>query len=69
MMAKTHDLKPCPFCGGEAWKTVWRNAELKTMYKISCLNEECNIQPFTDYVTDEETVVKDWNRRANDANA
>ena len=64
-MSKT-ELKPCPFCGGKAWKTTCRNAELKPMYQISCPNEECNIQPYTNYSTDEETLVKEWNRRAND---
>ena len=60
------DLKPCPFCGGKAWKTVWRNADLKPMYQISCPNEECSIQPFTDYWVDEDYVVREWNRRAGD---
>ena len=61
------ELKPCPFCGSKAWRTVWYNAALKPMYKISCPNEACGIQPFTDYVTDEEVVVKEWNRRVDDA--
>lgn len=60
------DLKPCPFCGGKACKTTIFNSNKKTYYQISCPDEDCSIQPFTDYRTEEEVVIQEWNRRAND---
>lgn len=53
------ELKPCPFCGGEA-----RRFESKTFgHGISC--KKCGIK--TDYWASKGAATKAWNRRADDA--
>lgn len=69
------DLKPCPFCGGEALLMLQNNG---------CWNVECNtclartkaympknVNPWEAYDAIQTAVnkaVDDWNRRANDEN-
>lgn len=55
-------LKPCPFCGGEA---VLRheNSEMGRTHRIYCLNEDCPIEPRTHWYWREEQAIEAWNRR------
>lgn len=52
------NLKPCPFCGGEA--LVRRTMEEEMM--IECDNSQCLIRPRTPWVSEEE-AIESWNRR------
>ena len=60
-------LKPCPFCGGEAFAfmgteaLVWRQMEEEMM--IECKNTQCLIRPRTPW-TSKEKAIEAWNRRA-----
>lgn len=66
-MSKT-DLKPCPFCGGEAKYSV--NAQtLNTQAQCSA----CNVTMKKRFIAHprvkallEELIAESWNRRAND---
>lgn len=55
-MCNNTELKPCPFCGG--------NAEMKsyTMFWVVC--DDC-LSETTVYSTEEE-AIEAWNRRATD---
>ena len=55
------ELKPCPFCGGEAEMYQYRY-NFRYHFKARC-NNDCQIRPTTlDYSTEEE-AAKVWNRR------
>ena len=54
------ELKPCPFCGGEA--LVKRN--FYGNYYIACNNENCLCVVFTIVFTRKSEAVNAWNRRA-----
>lgn len=49
------ELKPCPFCGGEA--------EIRgvTIFWVQC--KDCHVETLAE--DDEETVIKTWKRREN----
>lgn len=66
---KTPELKPCPFCGSRPTVNTWGNPNGKVMYQVLCDSAACAIQPMTDYHTNEESIVREWNRRAKDENA
>ena len=75
------ELKPCPFCGGEAKvfhipendtakcqqhpNWMWKNPG---MYVVGCHTSECigNINNCAMYFFSEERAAKTWNRRAAD---
>lgn len=66
--SKTPDLKPCPFCGGEAKyneaKSYAANNGLHVIWhEIECLKCGANIHDGADF----ETAVKEWNARHNPA--
>ena len=50
------DLKPCPFCGGEA--TIFPYLELGNLHMVKCRN--CNISRVG---KSEGEAVKEWNNR------
>ena len=55
------ELKPCPFCGGEA-KISAENFGAK--YFVRCINiKNCLVRPFTISYSTEEEAVNAWNRR------
>ena len=58
------DLKPCPFCGGEAksWATPAEDHEtgdIYSLYFVQC--SQC--QNKTSYSKESEWAEADWNRR------
>lgn len=58
--AATDDLKPCPFCGGNARLTVWT----PTAASVSCIMCSAHFNTYT-----EAEAIKAWNRRADDGRA
>ena len=77
----SEELKPCPFCGGEAYTKVVSRDHMQTAYSIGaevgC--EKCNfyMQGETVFAVDEfmnvkmvsegvQHMIENWNRRAND---
>ena len=54
------ELKPCPFCGGEAMIIVLPHARKRF---VKCKNQCC--EQNTNFNTREE-AIEAWNRRAND---
>ena len=64
------ELKPCPFCGSEAW-IIRTNDNKKRPYvqcKFGCFREpKCPVSHLVtwDYRTEEE-AVEAWNRRMSD---
>ena len=53
------ELKPCPFCGGEA--KVFGNYE-DTNYHVNCTNDECGCCWVANYETEEE-AIEAWKGR------
>ena len=60
-MGEGVELKPCPFCGGEAKKSFYGGQ--RRMFLCSCTACEASL-PWRDT---EAAAVADWNRRACDA--
>lgn len=63
---KKNELKPCPFCGGEAKLTIvpwcFKSGSSSSGWFVKCLN--CDVsQPA--YMSDHD-AVEAWNRRVND---
>ena len=57
----SEELKPCPFCGGEAGVEICGDG-----YYVTCQSHKCLISPLTgDYETEAAAIVA-WNRRAGD---
>ena len=63
---KQPDLKPCPFCGGEAYVADLRYGQYVTCHHT----DECHIRPdshpFSGAKIEEQ--IKAWNRRVADEN-
>ena len=54
------ELKPCPFCGGEAEFLVYE-------YSVNSGTVECKSCATTsNLITDRESAIKAWNTRANE---
>lgn len=56
-------LKPCPFCGGEAFMDEGIDADGATVYRIGCAHLICGMCPRTVNYSKEDTIEA-WNRRA-----
>ena len=54
------ELKPCPFCGGDA--SVLDQRHIFSRVAVSC--QDCGVR--TAYCSTIAKAVKDWNRRAED---
>jgi len=53
-------LKPCPFCGAAAVKTLSSDGR---SFWICCTNDSCDIQPCIESI-DAKRAEEGWNRRA-----
>ena len=62
------ELKPCPFCGGEATAEfgIVITDKPSDWNVVCCKNKQCRIQPTTDWHKSRSVVVREWNRRAGD---
>ena len=63
------ELKPCPFCGGEARRVTVRHPSGHLQYAICCINEKCFVCPTTAAYKTKGADARAWNRRAGDTNA
>ena len=69
MKRPTNELKPCPFCGGEAklWSNHYAEEDL-TLWQVRCnrdfLRKKCYMNDsFVSFGTEEE-AIEAWNTRA-----
>jgi Lar family restriction alleviation protein len=66
------ELKPCPFCGGEAEMVDARKLLVVSKYSyiipysVRCSNRKCGVKPYTEYSGTEQEAIDAWNRRAYD---
>ncbi len=58
------ELKPCPFCGGDAglFKVKGIGNDLSG-YMVGCTEGRCEIRPSITKDLDKEGVIKVWNTR------
>ena len=58
------ELKPCPFCGGEA--KVHFYPELGGRFAVMCESDfsVCNVKPRTGWFRAKKKATEAWNRRA-----
>ena len=61
-----NELKPCPFCGGDAIIDYGMGIN---KYWVLCDNEKCGLRPMTDAYANKSVAKKVWNRRATDERA
>ena len=82
MSDTNRELKPCPFCGGEAEFWEWKRAKtimigcltdkcitkkLRSKYLVRCANKKaCVCKPQTKLYYTKAKATNVWNRRAND---
>lgn len=59
------DLKPCPFCGGEAKIRVKPNSYLGNKYIATCKSINCIGRVYKEWCS-EAMARTAWNRRADD---
>lgn len=68
---ETLDLKPCPFCGGEAKLSGAYTIEGVTAWAVYCgktpSDFSCGAQITS--IESEEKAIESWNRRVKDENA
>jgi len=60
------NLKPCPFCGGEALFNELSN-EFESVFKIACMgaiNSDCAGLGLDSYKDSRKDSIKAWNTRA-----
>lgn len=62
-MDKMTELKPCPFCGGEAEVCSTGTYGIKFFYRINC-KRYCCIQ--VEFYSNKEDAAEAWNQRVND---
>ena len=55
------DLKPCPFCGGEASMII--EFPDGTAISVGCYSGNCAMEPYTWNPSEAEAIAA-WNRRA-----
>lgn len=59
-MTGENELKPCPFCGGEAVVEKWRQFNMNAAYVVKC--SECGATVPIWRETEEE-ATRQWNKR------
>lgn len=66
----SEELKPCPWCGGQAALTNVRMSD--HTFRVGCYNDSCGVRPATDYYGSREQpssaneVIAAWNSRSTD---
>lgn len=63
------NLKPCPFCGGEAIVRKERYVTIEEKWIVECNSPTCVCKPKTIVYPSQESAVNAWNRRSNDEQA
>jgi hypothetical protein len=58
------ELKPCPFCGGEADLFSYKGAAKGIRWGIRCGNLSCEIKPAASGYHSIEEAIAAWNKRA-----
>ena len=58
------ELKPCPFCGGEAKLRETTYGNNIGAYFVYCANRDCEVSPSTGYRRFRKEAIEAWNRRA-----
>ena len=58
----SEELKPCPFCGGEA--DLINNDYVYEKWFAGCHNGKCPVQPETYIHGTKDEAINAWNRRA-----
>ena len=61
----SEELKPCPFCGGEA-TLDHVNGSHGELWDIFCSTRSCEIRPCTVWFTTEQDAIEAWNRRVSE---
>lgn len=57
------ELKPCPFCGGQA--SIHEKTEyIYTVYRVACGNTMCGCKPSTPFSQKKVNAISKWNTRA-----
>lgn len=64
-MVEQQKLKPCPFCGSEAWIEEWADGCDGT-YRVRCCDTRCDVETQI-YLTEQE-AIQVWNRRVESDN-
>lgn len=66
---KTHDLKPCPFCGGKAELKAYLIGGIKA-WAVHCKKAKQDLSCCAQMtsIKSEEDAINAWNRRVNDEN-
>lgn len=57
------DLKPCPFCGGEA--SIFEDSSHSTAYEVACFNGDCKVEPHV-WEETKSVAIDAWNTRTID---
>ena len=57
------ELKPCPFCGGEAEIIDYPLKSDDELFAVICTNNNCLVHPETPYYLGKERACRAWNRR------
>ena len=60
-----NELKPCPFCGGEAVKKQWFALFHEEYTDYTCCCVDCGIT--TKSCETEQEAIESWNRRVGEA--
>lgn len=59
------ELKPCPFCGGEAGLFHIKGVGNDLCgYMVGCTEDDCAVRPSVQSELGETAVIEVWNRRA-----
>lgn len=61
------ELKPCPFCGGEAHTYAYRfrdQGKERKLWVCQCKNCRLNYPPIPVHCEHESEAIEAWNRRA-----
>ena len=57
------ELKPCPFWGGEVEAYEYKDCVNRVKFGVECRNNDCEIQPITDWYAIKQEASEAWNRR------